>query len=128
MVSIFINLEVSSSWNTLGLGGFRLVFGVGKMDGLSSAAFEWIVGIESRFHFRFHLFPFPGKINLLSKCFFDRLPMGRFTNMIQYANQLGVSNENAKVQTLLGAIDRYTDLQSSNTHLKKHNVLIKTLA
>ena len=43
--------------------------------------------------------------------------MGRFTNMIQSANQLGVSNENAKVQTLLGAIDRYTDLQSSNTHL-----------
>ena len=65
MVSIFINLEVSYSWNILGLGGFRLVFGVGKIDGLSSAAFEWTVGIESRFHFRFS-----GKNKLTFKVFF----------------------------------------------------------
>ena len=82
MVSIFKNLVFSFSWNTLGLGGLRLVLGVGKIDGLSNAALEWIVRTGSRFHCSFLRFPFAEKNILTFKEFytycrvFAWLPMG----------------------------------------------------
>ena len=59
----------------MGLGRFWLVVSIGKIDGLSNAVFEWIVGIGTRYHFS-------------------------FLNLIQSrAYNLGFSNENVKLDT-----------------------------